>query len=97
MRFPTTSVTVFLTLLLAANAIDFGNLDASAKSGEGFFSRHPRWRRVVKGAGLGIVTGGIGGVVLGGSAMSGAVAGAGRGAAISGAKEQLKKKKTDRR
>lgn len=82
-------------MLLVGNAIYFAPPDANAK--EGFFSRHPKLRRVMKGAGVGIVTGGIGGIILGGSAMSGAVAGAGRGAAFTAAKEKfLKKKKTHR-
>jgi len=89
-----TTARVVITLL---SLLSFVCTACPASDRPGFFSRHPKIRRVVKGAGLGIVTGGIGGVVLGGSAMSGAVAGAGRGAAFSAAKDKWKDMKRNKK
>jgi hypothetical protein len=59
-----------------------------------FLANHPRWRRIAKAAGCGIITGGLAAPIIGGSVAGGAVAGAAENSAIRGLKDQhdIKKK-----
>ena len=58
----------------------------------GFFSRHPVMRKAAKGAALGVVTGGLAAPLIGHSVASGAMLGAGRGAATPVIKDRWKKR-----
>lgn len=74
---------LILVFLLASTAIP----DVQARDKHLFLSNHPRLRRLVKAAGLGAVTGGLAGPILGKSAASGALLGAGEHAAVRGFKD----------
>jgi len=58
----------------------------------GFFQRHPVMRKAAKGAALGVVTGGLAAPLIGHSFASGAMLGAGRGAATPVVKDRWGKR-----
>ncbi|MBX9722694.1 MAG: hypothetical protein K2X81_14945 [Candidatus Obscuribacterales bacterium] len=73
-------------------AIVLGSFSIPAFAGDAehrwFFPNHPRMRRVLKAAGFGVATGGLAAPLLGTTAATGAVLGAGEHAAVRGVKDQ---------
>ena len=57
-----------------------------------FFNNHPKIRRTMKAAGIGVMTGGMAAPLLGHSVATGAVLGAGKGAAVQTYKDKKKTK-----
>jgi len=56
-------------------------------------SKHPKLKRIGKAAAIGVLTGGLSGIVLGGSILAHAVVGAGARAGIASVKEYKAEKK----
>ncbi|MGH9549885.1 MAG: hypothetical protein ACRD3W_10940, partial [Terriglobales bacterium] len=56
------------------------------------FPNHPHLRRITKAAGIGVATGGIGGVILGSGAMAGAMTGAAVHGTYRGVKDKYDEK-----
>ncbi len=61
-----------------------------------FFNNHPKIRRTMKAAGIGVMTGGMAAPLLGHSVATGAVLGAGKGAAVQSYKDKKKAKEKKR-
>lgn len=57
-----------------------------------FFNNHPKWRKTMKAAGIGVMTGGMAAPLLGHSVATGAVLGAGKGAAVQTYKDKKNEK-----
>ena len=62
-----------------------------------FLNNHPRLRKTMKAAGIGVVTGGLAAPLLGHLMAGGAVLGAGKGAAVHSWRERRKQKRIDSR
>ncbi len=72
-------------------AVFLSSISTPAFAGDGehrwFFPNHPRMRRVLKAAGFGVATGGLAAPLLGTTAATGAVLGAGEHATVRGVKD----------